>query len=102
MPVTGYFGLRWPPGSRVTWVEFAVSAAGRQDSAGPGDLDGYRAHPRLRYAGTSDRQSAPAGALAHAALTVALENITDEDYRTHGSGLNEPGRNLGISADYRF
>jgi hypothetical protein len=23
---------------------------------------------------------------------VAIENITDEDYRIHGSGLNESGR----------
>ena len=27
-------------------------------------------------------------------LTVALENVLDEDYRVHGSGTNRPGINL--------
>jgi hemoglobin/transferrin/lactoferrin receptor protein len=30
-------------------------------------------------------------------LSLALDNITDEDYRIHGSGVNEPGRNLVAS-----
>jgi outer membrane receptor protein involved in Fe transport len=32
-----------------------------------------------------------------ATLSLALENLTDEDYRVHGSGVNEPGRNLVAS-----
>jgi hemoglobin/transferrin/lactoferrin receptor protein len=35
-------------------------------------------------------------------LTVALENVTDEDYRIHGSGVNEAGRNLVVQADWTF
>ena len=35
-------------------------------------------------------------------LIGAIENLTDEDYRIHGSGQNEPGRNFVISADWRF
>jgi hemoglobin/transferrin/lactoferrin receptor protein len=27
----------------------------------------------------------------HLDLTMALENLTDQDYRNHGSGQNEPG-----------
>ena len=34
------------------------------------------------------------------ALTVALENVTDEDYRIHGSGVNEPGRNLWLKLNF--
>ena len=30
----------------------------------------------------------------HALLTLAIENVTDEDYRIHGSGVNEPGFNF--------
>jgi outer membrane receptor protein involved in Fe transport len=33
---------------------------------------------------------------------AAVENLTDTDYRIHGSGLNEPGRNLILSAAYRY
>ena len=37
--------------------------------------------------------------LGRVRLHAGLENLTDEDYRVHGSGLNMPGRNLvfGIS-----
>ena len=30
-------------------------------------------------------------------LALAVENITDEDYRVHGSGVNGPGRNFILS-----
>ena len=33
---------------------------------------------------------------------TAIENITDEEYRIHGSGQNEPGRNFVLSLDWRF
>ena len=38
----------------------------------------------------------------HTTLAVAVENITDEDYRIHGSGQNEPGRNFILSLDQAF
>ncbi len=35
-------------------------------------------------------------------LSAAVENLTDEDYRIHGSGLNQPGRNFVASMQIRF
>ena len=35
-------------------------------------------------------------------LVAALENVTNEDYRIHGSGVNEPGRSLVVGIDWRF
>ena len=35
-------------------------------------------------------------------LALALENIFDEDYRIHGSGVNEPGQNLVLTANCDF
>jgi hemoglobin/transferrin/lactoferrin receptor protein len=35
-------------------------------------------------------------------LTAALENLSNKDYRIHGSGLNEPSRNLVLTARMRF
>jgi outer membrane receptor protein involved in Fe transport len=35
-------------------------------------------------------------------LSLAVENLTDEDYRTHGSGVNEPGRNLVVALQTTF
>jgi len=34
--------------------------------------------------------------------TASMENVLNEDYRIHGSGFNQPGRNLRLSAEYRF
>lgn len=103
MPLTGHLALRWePPASRV-WLEFAASAAARQDRLAPSDLVDVE---RIPAGGTPGYCIAklrggwhPTPALA---LVVALVNITNKDYRIHGSGVNEPGRNLVISADYRF
>jgi hemoglobin/transferrin/lactoferrin receptor protein len=35
-------------------------------------------------------------------VTAAVENLSDEDYRIHGSGVNEPGTNVVLSADWTF
>ena len=35
-------------------------------------------------------------------LNAALENITDQGYRTYSSGIAAPGRNLIVSAKYQF
>ncbi len=35
-------------------------------------------------------------------MTFAVENLTDEDYRVHGSGQNQPGRNAVVSARWSF
>ena len=35
-------------------------------------------------------------------LTLALENVTDEEYRIHGSGQNEPGINFVFGASMTF
>jgi hemoglobin/transferrin/lactoferrin receptor protein len=33
---------------------------------------------------------------------AALENVFDEDYRIHGSGYNQPGRNFKFSLEVRY
>ena len=35
-------------------------------------------------------------------LSIGVENITDRRYREHGSGVDAPGRNFVVGADYRF
>jgi hemoglobin/transferrin/lactoferrin receptor protein len=35
-------------------------------------------------------------------ISAAVENLLDADYRLHGSGVNEPGRNLVLSAGLVF
>lgn len=103
MPLTGHAGLRWSPGGGAYWVEFSGSVATRQDRLAPGDRVDIE---RIPFAGTPGYGilSWRAGWRATQSLhvMVAIENLTNEDYRIHGSGLNEPGRNLIVSADFRF
>ncbi len=33
---------------------------------------------------------------------AGIENITDVDYRVHGSGQNEPGTNVILGVDWTF
>jgi outer membrane receptor protein involved in Fe transport len=35
-------------------------------------------------------------------LALRLENLADKRYRDHGSGLDDPGRNLIATLDWRF
>lgn len=103
MPATLNTGLRWRHRSRRIWAEFAATFAADQD--------------RLAYNDVLDRTRIPAGGTPgydvyhvragwnpcrNATLTAALENLTNEDYRIHGSGLNEPGRNFVLAAQLSF
>lgn len=103
MPPTAQIGCRWEsPGTRY-WAELVgdmatkadkLSADDRRDTQRipPGGTPGYvvghvRAGTRLN---------------ARMELAVAIENILDEDYRIHGSGVNEPGRNVILTAQATF
>lgn len=103
MPGTLQLGLKWKLPSEKVWVEASTALVQRQE--------------RLSSADKNDTQRIPPGgtpgyAVCHlrggwrpcrnVELAAAIENITDEDYRVHGSGMNEPGRNFIFSADFRF
>jgi hemoglobin/transferrin/lactoferrin receptor protein len=99
LPLSGSIALRWTHSSERLWVEGRVLAAAEQD--------------RLTASDLADTQRIPTGgtpgyvvAMLHAGwqatdnfeLTCGLENLTDEDYRNHGSGQNEPGFNAIVGA----
>jgi hemoglobin/transferrin/lactoferrin receptor protein len=103
MPLTGHVTLRWDAPTTRTWIELAASAATRQDRLAPGDRVDTERIPTTGTPGYAvGKVRTGWRATAALTLTAALENLTDTDYRIHGSGLNEPGRNLILSADYRF
>jgi hypothetical protein len=35
-------------------------------------------------------------------VLISVENLTDRDYRIHGSGVSEPGVNAVVAVDVRF
>lgn len=103
MPLTAEVAVRWQPAGTRWWAEVAVRGAD--------DADHLSAEDRR------DTQRIPAGGtpgyvvgavrggvrvLDDTHVTLAVENLADEDYRIHGSGVNEPGRNLVVSIDSRF
>ena len=98
MPLSANGGFRWNPDDGSWWAEGQVSFADEQD--------------RLSTRDRSDTDRIPPGGTpAYTVLTLrggwrwsnelsisaAVENLFDEDYRVHGSGVNEPGTNLVIS-----
>jgi hemoglobin/transferrin/lactoferrin receptor protein len=103
MPTTFNTGLRWEESRGRFWAEFAASFVEKQDRLASNDkLDTQR----IPVGGTPgyDVYHLRVGwkPCQHATVALALENLSNTDYRIHGSGLNEPGRNLLLTADLRF
>jgi outer membrane receptor protein involved in Fe transport len=80
------------------WLMYATS----QDRLSPRD----RIDPRINPDGTAGWTTfnARIGWTPNAnwALALRLENLGDRRYREHGSGLDEPGRNITGIVEYRF
>ena len=103
MPRTVAATLTWKPaGSAFEWW-VAGRAVDHQDHLSlkdatdieripPGGTPGYG----VVSIGTTFRIS------ENADFLIALDNVADRDYRIHGSGVNEPGRNLILALDVRF
>ncbi len=103
MPTTGLLGVRWDHPEKKYWAEAVVIGVDEAD-----DLS-------TRDEGDTDRIP-PGGTPGYAVLNLrsgwkltenltvsaAVENLTNEDYRIHGSGQNEPGTNVVLSTDWRF
>ncbi len=95
MPATTQVGLRWDESKRRFWTEAAFTWADRQDDLSTRDAaDTGRIPPNGTpgYATLALRAGWRVVEGVH--LTFAVENVTNADYRIHGSGLNEPGRNF--------
>jgi hemoglobin/transferrin/lactoferrin receptor protein len=100
LPLTGTFGARYEPPSSRFWLQGELTFAGRQDRLSLRDrTDGQRIPPggTPAWQVVNLRAGVDLGNGAH--LSVALENLLDENYRIHGSGLNEPGLNFVAALD---
>lgn len=103
MPPTAQVGARWQMESGKYWAEAVSDMAAKADKL---SADDQRDAQRIPPGGT------PGYAVFHVRtgtqltknleLSLALENIFDKDYRIHGSGVNEPGRNLIFMANCTF
>ena len=103
MPPTFQSGIRYDNKPCNFWVEADMVTAAKADKLSlkdqsdtqripPGGTPGYRVI-NLR-SGIKIKKSTT--------CILGIENITDEAYRIHGSGVNEPGRNFVVSIAYKF
>ena len=102
-PTMVLLGLRWESRTRKFWIEGVVTIADNQDRLSSRDEADVQ---RIPVGGTPGYTvyTLRAGATVWDGLDVfaAIENLTDKDYRVHGSGQNEAGTNVVLGADWRF
>lgn len=95
MPITVNLGARWDVPNTDVWVEGLVTHACDADKLAPTDIADTS---RIPPGGTPDYTVLSMNSgwkiCSHAEITFGVENLLDEDYRIHGSGLNAPGRNF--------
>ncbi len=102
-PLTTQLNIRFTSPRRNYWAEVAATIAKRQDRLSALDISDIE---RIPPGGT------PGYAVVHLrggwsptenlTLTLALENLGNRDYRVHGSGINETGRNVVFSAVIKY
>ncbi len=103
MPPTLQAGLRWQTAADGYWCELVGDAAAKADTL---SADDRRDLQRIPPGGTAGyavfHVRSGVTLVGGVALSLAMENVMDEDYRIHGSGVNEPGRNVILTASCGF
>lgn len=92
VPFMGTLGLRLQTAGRRLWAELvctAASKAGKLNSGERADTQRFPAGGTPGWTLLTLRGGCRIG--ENLSLTVALDNLLDEEYRAHGSGSNEPG-----------
>ena len=103
MPETLNLGARFQPDRGRYWVEGHVTFVDRQNDLALRDLtDTSRIPPGGTPGFTVYGVRGGVSLRGPVLLSAAVENVTDKNFRVHGSGQNEPGRNLILSLDARF
>lgn len=95
-PLFGDATLRYAPAT-AWWAEGQLWFADSQDRLNPGDIG----DARIGAGGTPGyaiwNLAAAWTPTASTRLQLSLENLTDREWKTHGSGLAAPGRSLRLS-----
>jgi hemoglobin/transferrin/lactoferrin receptor protein len=97
-------GLRYEPAGARGWIEGLVTAADRQSHLSISDGADPQRIPQKHGTPGYTVYTVRAGyrVTDFLTLTGAVENISNKDYRVHGSGQNETGTNAVLGADLRF
>ncbi|MSR15182.1 MAG: TonB-dependent receptor [Gammaproteobacteria bacterium] len=100
MPLTSNFGLDWSSANKRSSLACVFALSADADRLSLGDLnDSERIPPGGTPGYFTLALRAQHRVMDHLMLTLALENVLDEAYRSHGSGSNEAG--LGVKLGVR-
>lgn len=102
-PTMGLLGVKWTELSGKQWIQAELKGADKQDRLSPLDkLDTQRIPPdgTPGYVIYNMRGGAKLSEVFQ--VSIAVENITNRDYRVHGSGNNESGTNFIVSLEGKF
>jgi hemoglobin/transferrin/lactoferrin receptor protein len=103
IPLIGHAGLRYKSDTEKWWVELAATAASKADKLNTGDrADTQRIPPGGTPGYTYLTLRGGCKLSENVSVTASLDNILDEDWRSHGSGSNEPGfgGTLGVTLTF--
>lgn len=101
-PLTGILKLRYEPPNSRYWIEGVVLMIATQDHLSPDDMTDNRIPPGGTPGFTVLTLRGGYRFNDQVAATLALENLTNKDYRFHGSGQHEPGFNAIFGLDLRY
>jgi hemoglobin/transferrin/lactoferrin receptor protein len=103
MPPTGRVGVRWEHPDGDLWAEAVWTIVGKADELNTRDQGDTQ---RIPPGGTPgyDVIDIRGGWRVNKNVNVwaGVDNVTNRDYRIHGSGVNQPGANLKIGMEVKF
>ena len=101
MPTQIQFITRYSLPKTPWWGEFSILSVGKADDLSLKDLTDNSRIPQNGTPGYTLLGAGIGAAFGEGiSLNFAAENLSNEDYRVHGSGLNGSGRNFIISFTY--
>jgi len=100
-PLNGKIGVIWEPRDDVQLESF-VGFNAEQDRLSPRDARDPRINPDGTAGWGTFNILATWEQSESLQMGLRLENIADKNYREHGSGIDAPGRNIGVWFNYLF
>ncbi len=119
-PLNGVIGIQWEPVNTQYWATLFVRGAAEQRRLNRSDIRDPRIQGSTRDPAEvefdENGAAVDAGTPAwwtlnvrggvklfdYTRVTLSLENLLNQRYRQHGSGINSPGFNVSVSLDNRF
>jgi hemoglobin/transferrin/lactoferrin receptor protein len=95
-PLSGTAEVRWWGADRRWWVAYRLGWATLQDRLATRDLEDTRIPPGGTPGYTVHSLMASVAIAEPLTVSAGFENVTDELYRSHASGVDAPGRHVWV------